>query len=131
MMENSPPWSHLQSPFLMALWLLWTRMMLNGTIIGLSAYHSLGYISLCCVQIYFPCHFPKKIQKKSYFGKFLKNFPSFSFPELDLGKLLTKSRKTRNGRRQYNDKNNNDNGLLHLQSEPQSLQHVGKSLRYG
>lgn len=106
-------------------------MMLNGTIIGLSAYHSLGYISHCCVQIYFPCHFPMKIQKKIYFGKFLKNFPSFSFPELDLGILLAKSRKTRNGRRQYNDKNSNDNGLLHLQSEPQSLQHVGKSLRYG
>lgn len=56
----------------------------------------------------------------------------FSFPELDLGKLLSASRKTpRNGHRQSSDKNINENGISHLQSEPQTLQSVGKSLRYG
>lgn len=70
------------------------------------------------------CEFSFPSRKQKSFGKFLKNFPPSSYPEIDLGRLLGKLL-TANGHKSRSlngaDLNNNQN------FETPSF--VGKSLR--
>lgn len=85
----------------------------------------------CCVWISFLSFLQLKLRKivSENFSK--QKSSSFSYSNLDLGKLLVNGRKTKNGTRSFSDSNCNiKNGFVHSASDPLSLRHVGRSVRY-